>query len=401
MGTNTTAAVPKPHLEGILTVMPMAVTEPRLIRHVSPASDADEPVGGSGILKGCLNVVLYYTRSAPAREDSGWVAAGWMKESLARALSENPLLGGRLRRGEEGEVENGARTGDLEKLEVVSNDSGARLLEATIPVNLEEFMEIDEKVRAAAEADLVFWKEIDEITPQFSPLFYVQVTNFKCGGYSVGISCSLLLADLILTGNFLQRWGQIQQKFVPRYVASSTGDGDGNNTVKQLPIFYLPNLKLNSSFPLDVFNKTPSRGQALTFILKSAQLLQNDTDLIASLCVNEAQRKVKGTTPDQFLMLEVAAAKESSTVGVLEVRTWRKLKESMVGIDDHVRSWEELRMEEVCFYEGKKPDGSACWVSWPNVDDGFLMASIDQVEGDNVVLVAIPDVEKQRAHTFE
>ncbi|CAN1748322.1 hypothetical protein LINPERHAP1_LOCUS3373 [Linum perenne] len=100
-------------------------------------------------------------------------------------------------------------------------------------------------------------------------------------------------------------------------------------------------------------------------------------------------------------MLEVVVAKESPTVGVLEVRTWRKPKESMVGIDDHVRSWEELKMEDVCFYEGKKPDGSACWVSWPNVDDGFLMASIDQVEGDSVVLVAIPDGEKERAHTFE
>ncbi|CAN0908378.1 Protein ECERIFERUM 2 [Linum grandiflorum] len=380
--------VPKPHLEGILTVMPMAVTEPRRIRRVSYSGE--DPVGGSGILTGCLNVVLYYTRSAPDREDSGWVAAGWMKESLARALSEQPLVSGRVRKCE------GEETGDGEKLEVVSNDSGARLLEATMPVSLTEFMEMDDKVRAEAEADLVFWKEIDEITPQFSPLFYVQVTNFKCGGYSVGISCSLLVADLLITENFLQRWAQIQQSVVPKF---TVGDDD-TKMVKQLPIFYLPNLKPNGSFPPEVFSSTPSRGQALTFILKSTQLLddrhRNDAELIASLGVNEARRKVKkGAIPDQFRMVEVVAGKECPAAGVLEVKTWRKSDEA---VDDHVGAWEELRMAEVCFYEGKKSDGLACWVGWPNDDDGFLMAFVDPVDGGDVVLVAIPGGEKQHIY---
>ena len=155
--SNGITNVPKLSIEAVQTVTPYKVTDhPRPVRQVL----ATDPIG-SGIFKRCLHVVFYYKKVT--EEDSGWVFAGWTKETLAKALSEQPILSGRLWRGEDGNGE----------LEIVANDSGVRLIEAQIAINLSEFLELKEKEEA--EAQLVFWSDIDEQNPQFSPLFYVQV----------------------------------------------------------------------------------------------------------------------------------------------------------------------------------------------------------------------------------
>ncbi|KAK8341794.1 hypothetical protein V6Z12_A08G188600 [Gossypium hirsutum] len=193
MANHTTTFLPKLSIEAIQTVTPMRITEPRQTRQVL----AGELVG-PGIFQRCLNVVQYYMKEK--EEDSGWLLAGWIKETLGRALHEQPMISGRLRKGERNDGE----------LEIVSNDCGIRLIEARIQMNLSDFLDL--KQREDAEAQLVFWKDIDEQNPQFSPLFYVQVTNFQCGGYSIGISCSILLADLLLMKEFLKTWADIHNK---------------------------------------------------------------------------------------------------------------------------------------------------------------------------------------------
>jgi hypothetical protein len=139
------------------------MTDPRRSRQVS-AMDGSVV---SGIFRSCLHVVLYY--KSVSEEDSGWLLAGWAMESLARALSEQqPLLAGRLRRGEDGDGE----------LEIVSNDNGVRLIEARIAVTLSSFLELL-KENEEAEAQLICWPDIDEQSPHFSPLFYVQVSKLS------------------------------------------------------------------------------------------------------------------------------------------------------------------------------------------------------------------------------
>ncbi|XP_060210262.1 uncharacterized protein LOC132637141 [Lycium barbarum] len=121
-------------IEAIQTVMPMKPTNPRLSRR---------------------------------RQIQGgwWLVAGWIRESLGRTLDENPLLAGRLRRKGENDS-NG-------EFEIVSNDSGVRLIEAKVPINLDDLIDLKEKRNA--EAELVFWEDVHEPNPQYSPLFYVQV----------------------------------------------------------------------------------------------------------------------------------------------------------------------------------------------------------------------------------
>jgi hypothetical protein len=148
--------VHKVQIEGVQTVVPSKVTDPRETCLVS----VEDPVS-SDIFRGCLSIVLCYNKAV--EEDSGWLVAGWIKESLGRALQDQPMLSGRLRRVEDGNGE----------LEMVSNDTGVRLVEAKITMTLQEFLGLEE--REKAEADLVFWMDIDEQNPQFSPVLYVQV----------------------------------------------------------------------------------------------------------------------------------------------------------------------------------------------------------------------------------
>ena len=168
-GSSSSSSVTMPKTEGINSVIPLKVTHPRLTRKIS-VSDSDAV--GSGIFRRRLHTVLYY--KIAARNDSGWVVAGWFRESLGRALEEQPLLAGRLRRAEDG---------DQKEFEIVSNDSGVRIMEAAwSSMTLSRFLLL--KDRDALEADqLVFWKDIDEENLQFCPLFYVQVSSQICRAY--------------------------------------------------------------------------------------------------------------------------------------------------------------------------------------------------------------------------
>ena len=150
--------VPKLTIEAVQTVVSYKVTDQQRSCRVL----ATDPIA-SGIFRRCLHVVLYYKNVS--EEDSGWIFAGWAKETLGKAISKHPILSGRLWRGEDGDGE----------LEIVSNDSGVRLIETQVAVTLSEFLELKQKEEA--EAQLVFWNDIDEHDPQFSPLFYVQVIS--------------------------------------------------------------------------------------------------------------------------------------------------------------------------------------------------------------------------------
>ncbi|CAN6867250.1 unnamed protein product [Brassica oleracea] len=209
--------VHKSMIAGVQSVMPLEVTQQREVRSIS----FEDPVG-AGIFRRTLNIVTYYKQAGDSGE-RGWLVAGWIKESLGRALTEQPLLCGRLRRRR-------TTKGEEDGLEVVTNDSGARLVEARFPASLPEFFEMVKRDKNRAEAETVFWRDIDEVDPQFSPLFYVQVTNFESGGYSIGISCSILIADLLIETDFLKKWAKIQSSLA-----------HSQTTLK--PIFYLPPVK--------------------------------------------------------------------------------------------------------------------------------------------------------------
>ncbi|CAA6669797.1 unnamed protein product [Spirodela intermedia] len=114
------------------------------------------------------------------------------------ALVVDPLIAGRIRRRDDG---------DGGGLEVRLNDAGLRLVQAKADFTMTELLASPE--REVVEAHLAHWVGVDEEKPQFSALFFIQVTGFLDDGISIGLCCSLFLADPLLLSNFLHKWAQI------------------------------------------------------------------------------------------------------------------------------------------------------------------------------------------------
>ncbi|XP_027361993.1 deacetylvindoline O-acetyltransferase-like [Abrus precatorius] len=333
----------KLEIVAIMSVPPLKVTEPRRVRKVLVSEEHRRTI------EGCYQTVLYYEKLK--EEEHGWSLAGWIVESLAMVLLDYPLLAGRLQRRE---------VGDETELEIVSNDSGIRLLEARFPTSLPEFLALNQKEHL--EAELVFWKEIDAHSPNFSPLFYVQVTNFECGGYSIGISCSVLLAEALLVENFLEKWAQIHNKMSTK-----------NEEIKT-PIFYHPRLKTPESLPSDIITRTKSKNGVQNMVFKiTFEDVNFQKELwreLAMLCVEDAEKKLSTNMGSGFSLV----VKESSDVIKVESCSkngWSvkglRLKHQITGT-----TWNHFGVYEVAFTEGNKPVHVSCWIG--SVADGHVMA---------------------------
>ncbi|OMO85269.1 Transferase [Corchorus olitorius] len=361
--------VPEVAIEGIQSVTPMKITDPRQTREVVSAGE----VVGPGIFQRCLNMVYYYKKEK--EEDSGWLVAGWIKETLGRALLEQPLICGRLRKKER----------DGGELEIVSNDSGIRMIEARIQMNLSEFLEL--KQREEAEPQLVSWKDIDERNPQFSPLFYVQVTNFQCGGYSIGISCSILLADLLLRTEFLKTWANIHNNII------------NNNNGRKLPLFYLPGLKNITASSPNIIGSNSSKNSGKTLIFK----INAETDQslgsewfreVGLACLEEAEKNLGSEMGADFSLfvnesLEPIKVESCSKHGVLKPQL-KLNKESII-----TAKWDELvGTNEVTFRQGNKPAHVSYWFRSILGGIVFIIPSTEEKTCKVMnIIVAIPNVK--------
>ncbi|XVE65157.1 hypothetical protein DITRI_Ditri07aG0158800 [Diplodiscus trichospermus] len=360
MESQTESSVPNISIEGIQTVTPMRITEPRQTRQVLVRE-----LAGSGISQRCLNMVQYYRKEK--EEDSGWLVAGWIKETLGIALLEQPMICGRLRKGERNDGE----------LEIVSNDCGIRLIEARIQMNLSEFLDL--KQREDSEAQLVFWKDIDEQNPQFSPLFYVQVTNFQCGGYSIGTSCSILLTDLLLRTEFLKTWANIHNNIINK------------NNEQKLPLFYLPGLKnTSSSSSPSIISSSSTKNSGKTIIFKitadSDSLESEWCRNVALACLKEAKNNLGSEMGEDFSLFvnesfEAIKVESHSKNGMLKPQMNRN-KEFVCA------KWDDLGANEVTFREGNKPTHVSYWIT--SILGGIVIVMPSMEEEINII-VTIPN----------
>ncbi|XP_042013989.1 uncharacterized protein LOC121762215 [Salvia splendens] len=106
--------------------------------------------GSAAVLQRRFHLLLCYNKGSS--EDSGWLVAGQIKESLGRVLQDYPLLAGRL------------RWCDAD-LEIVCTDSGTRMVETKAEMALDGFVKMEDK--REDEAELVFWEDVLQHTPQF------------------------------------------------------------------------------------------------------------------------------------------------------------------------------------------------------------------------------------------
>lgn len=376
-----TTLCPKLSIEAVLTVVPHKPTDPRVPRKIMVENTS------CGIYRRRFQMILCYKKTL-MEDELGWLVTGRMKESLGEMLSDQPLFAGRVRRVEGG--------GDGE-LEIVPNDSGVRFLKTRVSMSLEEFLNLDDKKEV--EAQLVHWEDIDAENPQYAPLFYIQVTNFGCGrGYSVGISCSLLLADPLAMTSFLTDWTKYHNTIFSKH--------ENHNR----PLFDVPSLGERkftpyiSAIPLNSIPTSTSSCKNLIFKFALKDLTDMDSDklkAIAVQCIEEAEHKFghKLSSTNFSLLMKVKSLSSSSEDVVIKVDNFVKQKllveSSLKVMNVHgltsKTSWDSvLQVDRTTFDGGNQPVLVACWINCI-VDEGMVVviSSPDERNFGNIVIVIV------------
>ncbi|KAK3187938.1 hypothetical protein Dsin_027499 [Dipteronia sinensis] len=119
-----------------------------------------------------------------------------IKESMFYLLNEYYVICGRFRRSDSGRVY------------MKCNDCGARFIEAECEKTVDEWLEMRDY---SLNKQLVYHLPIGpEIS--YSPPVFLQVTKFKCGGMSLGLSWAHILGDAFSACEFINMWGQAISK---------------------------------------------------------------------------------------------------------------------------------------------------------------------------------------------
>ncbi|KAL1323322.1 hypothetical protein HN51_033659 [Arachis hypogaea] len=119
------------------------------------------------------------------------------------------------------------------------NDCGARFIEAKCDKTLDEWLEMKDwgsyKLLASQQV----------IGPElfFSPPILLQVTHFRCGGISLGLSWAHILGDPFAASEFINSWGRCMNYMdlnkpinIPRPIPRPTGTGPQMDPVCAKPV---------------------------------------------------------------------------------------------------------------------------------------------------------------------
>ncbi|CAO2209795.1 unnamed protein product [Urochloa humidicola] len=149
---------------------------------------------------------LHYLRAvhvfrAPAPGDAAF-AVRELKEPMFPWLDMYFPVSGRLRRRQ---AADGAAVAGRPYLRC--NDCGVRIVEAACDATVDEWLEAEAE-RGGTSKALAYDKVIG---PElfFSPLLYVQITSFKCGGMALGFTWAHLIGDIPSAAACFSTWAQL------------------------------------------------------------------------------------------------------------------------------------------------------------------------------------------------
>lgn len=111
--------------------------------------------------------------------------------------------------------------------------------------------------------------------------FPYQVTYFQCGGSSIGISCSVLLADLMFKENFLKKWANIHHNLL------------SDKKLPVTPFYNFQHAGKNGQSNQNLFVSIPSKkcGKNMIFNV-AAENVDSENDGALKICVEEAENKL-------------------------------------------------------------------------------------------------------------
>ncbi len=211
------------------------------------------------------------------------------------------------------------------------------------------------------------------------------MTNFQCGGYSIGISCSLLLVDLLVKENFLNSWANIHKNIISI-----------NNEHKK-PVFYLPNLKKNGYYPTSIISSTPRKdcGQTIHFkvTVENANLEASEVcKSLSLLCIEETESRLGSKMGSEFYLF----VKESSEA--IKIEKYSKFGHAKPQLSLKTRvtcaGWDDIGANEIEFRDGNKPMHVSYWIG--STFYGLVMAipPLNQATLGVNILVTVPNENK-------
>ncbi|KAL6843316.1 hypothetical protein ACP4OV_027029 [Aristida adscensionis] len=165
-----------------------------------------------------LRAVHVFRATAPAPGAGAGAGAGALtmralKEPMFQWLDMYFPVSGRLRRRHGGDAAavvsdgDGAAAAAAGRPYVRCNDCGVRVVEAACDVTVDEWLE--EEASRGGRARMLSYDKV--IGPElfFSPLLYVQITSFKCGGMAVGFTWAHLIGDIPSAAACFSAWAQL------------------------------------------------------------------------------------------------------------------------------------------------------------------------------------------------
>jgi len=192
-----------------------------------------------------------------------------------------------------------------------------------------------------------------------------QLTRFLDGGYAIGVSCSLLLADPLSLIGFLKSWArkntemQAQSKHVAHPVIQYTHYIQSPGAAKRVK---------SGTSTLGTATATAAEDSTTT-VLFGAPDTTSDHRALAAACVGMASKRLGGAKePPRFTVM----ARDSSKG--LHVQTCGDREACLGhghGLAARVAQWSEAGLEDLAL-EGSKPVHVSYSIS-PSADEGLVV----------------------------
>ncbi|KAL6985897.1 hypothetical protein U1Q18_019271 [Sarracenia purpurea var. burkii] len=212
------------------------------------------------------------------------------------------------------------------------------------------------------------------------------VTNFQCGGYSIGISYSLLLANPFDITSFIKKWSTIHKNLI------------ADTSITKFPLHYLPKLKsIASNSFLDAFASDQDkfdRGRTLIFttVAKRPNPIGEMHKVLVLQCAEEAENKIDVKSVSKFFL--IAAGELSGEIVVEEFAREEIVEKSPIGDGGRIvdESLDDLGINEVIFCGGNKSTNVSYWINSVS-DEGLaiLIPSPEESASEIKVIVTLPN----------
>ncbi|CAD6262849.1 unnamed protein product [Miscanthus lutarioriparius] len=344
------------HVESLQTAVPMRMAG---AGKSLPIAVSGPPLTAAELQRR-FRAVLYYRGAGAEVEAAARERAAWVKESLCAALVDHPEMAGRLRRHGDGNDDDDGRL-----WEVKLRDTGVRLVQASVEATMAEFLEARGVDRERKEAALAQWTDVDVHEPDICAPLFIQLTRFLDGGYAIGVSCSLLLADPLSLIGFLKSWArkntemQAQSKHVAHPVIQYTHYIQSPGAAKRVK---------SGTSTLGIATATAA-DDSTTTVLFGAPDTTSDHRALAAACVGMASKRLGGAKePPRFTVMARDSSKE------LHVQTCGDREACLGhghGLAARVAQWSEAGLEDLAL-EGSKPVHVSYSIS-PSADEGLVV----------------------------